>query len=241
MRTNFGQKCFGIFLVLCLLLGSVTSAMATSTPSVSSSVTSVTVSEVTFSGIVVDDLVVVVATDDDDPVDLSSISDLLYINVVPAMQEEKALGEEKEWLETTREVISSITFLTELSTLGVVVGDNETEEEAHANAESAFVESVLAVLASQGASHVGVEQLVVRDYVAVNATEVVKQLLQQGNPVNVKTDFKLDKNTPYVLLFSLDGKTWDVIPSEYIVYNEDGTLTVTLYEFGVIALATPEE
>lgn len=81
MRIFGDQKWARVVLVLCLLLCYVTFAMATSTPSVDASATSVSVSEVTLSGLVVDSLVVVVAQEGVAPVDLSAIPDQLYINV----------------------------------------------------------------------------------------------------------------------------------------------------------------
>jgi hypothetical protein len=82
------------------------------------------------------------------------------------------------------------------------------------------------------APDVAVEDLVVRDLLHVDVGDVV-------GAVTVTLDAGYDPDIPVIVLYSVDGVTWEVLPSEYVIVNSDGSIEITVPGSGAIALAVP--
>jgi hypothetical protein len=82
------------------------------------------------------------------------------------------------------------------------------------------------------APDVDVKDLVVRDLLHIDVGDV-------SGDVTVTLKANVDPDTPVIVLTSVDGENWDVLPSESVVVNSNGSLDITIPGTCAVALAVP--
>jgi hypothetical protein len=128
-----------------------------------------------------------------------------------------AVAEAEETNEETKEVLTTAydTILAADSISEIVSDKAELEE-----------------VLKEVAPDVAVEDLVVRDLLHIDVGEI-------SGDVTVTLDAGLDPDVPVIVLYSVDGVTWEVLPSDSYVVNSDGSIEVTISGSCAIAFAVP--
>lgn len=91
----------------------------------------------------------------------------------------------------------------------------------------------MAAMAKEASGHdVDPDDMVVRDLFNLTGSEDVEF------PLKVKYELKLGEGEWVVLIHYLGDKKWEVMDNDCVVNNEDGTITVTTYEYGLYAFVT---
>lgn len=80
------------------------------------------------------------------------------------------------------------------------------------------------------------EEMVVKDLfdVALYGT-YAEYLAEDGNTLSIIFDAGINKDAPFVAVFSADGKNWSVVESSLIKHLENGQVEIVLSEPGVVA------
>ena len=54
-------------------------------------------------------------------------------------------------------------------------------------------------------------------------------------------DANLDPNKPLVVIYSADSEHWGILDQSNVTFNADGTVTLKLYDLGVVAFLVEAE
>ena len=83
------------------------------------------------------------------------------------------------------------------------------------------------------------EEMVIKDLfdVALYGT-YAEYLAEEGNTLAITFDAGIKENTPFVAVFSTDGKNWTVIDSSLVKAVGNGQLEIVMSEPGVVAFLT---
>lgn len=87
---------------------------------------------------------------------------------------------------------------------------------------------------------INIENFVVRDLLDISLIGYENYFDTEGNTLEITFDFKLNKDDILIILIRDNDGNWSMIDPQYIIINDDGTVTITFDRIGVIAFVVAQ-
>ena len=122
------------------------------------------------------------------------------------------------------------------------VGNLYTENVDAENEEGLTLAAGLNEILKQMGLELTHEQLAVKDLFEVTAYgDYLPPLYDETSYMELTFDANLDPNKPLVVIYSADSEHWGILDQSNVTFNADGTVTLKLYDLGVVAFLVEAE